>query len=486
LEDKTRSSRRRFDKRPSSWFNRTALNAENSAGKSSVSLFTATCIVVANMVGTGIFTSLGFQIGDLPSGFAIMILWAVGGVCALCGALAYAELGAALPRSGGEYHFLGTIFHPAVGFLAGWVSATVGFAAPVALAAMAFGKYLADFFPWLPTITLIPAGHFLNQSMPAIMLTPPVELSLAVVFLTTLVLLRDVNLGSVFQDGATLLKVALILVLIGAGLLAGHSQPISFWPAVGDGRLIASAPFAISLVYVMYAYSGWNASTYIVGEVRNPARTIPLSVGLGTAAVMLLYLAVNAVFLRTTPAAEMVGKPQVALIAGIHIFGATGAKVVAVLICAGLVSTISAMMWIGPRVTVAMGEDLRALHWLARKNTRGIPVTAMLVQFAIVILLLLTSTFEQVMTYVQFALQSCSFLTVLGLIVLRVRRPDLARPYKTWGYPLTPLIFLAISAWMLVQIFRSNPRESLSGLATMASGLVVYFVFQGKAAPAKP
>jgi APA family basic amino acid/polyamine antiporter len=314
----------------------------------------------------------------------------------------------------------------------------------------------------------------------------PLVFSLMIVLITTLILLRDVKLGSTFQDSATLLKIALILVIIVAGVLAGHAQPVSFFPAAGDGKLIASAPFAVSLVYVMFAYSGWNASTYIVGEVRNPARAIPLSVGFGSGAVMLLYLAVNAVFLRTTPAAEMIGKPQVALVAGTHIFGATGAKIVAVLICVGLVSTISAMMWIGPRVTVAMGEDLRAFGWLARKNARGIPVTAILVQFTIVVLLLLTSTFEQVMTYVQFALQSCSFLTVLGLIVLRVRRPDLARPYKTWGYPVTPLIFLAISFWMLTHILRSNPRESMYGLVTMALGLAVYFLSPKNPGPIKP
>ena len=415
------------------------------------------------MVGTGIFTSLGFQVGDLPTGFSIMALWALGGVCALCGALAYAELGAALPRSGGEYHFLGRIYHPAVGFLAGWVSATVGFAAPVALAAMAFGTYLHGIWPASSALVF----------------------SLAVVWLTTLVLLRDVQMGSAFQNASTLLKVALILVVIGAGIAAGKSQAISFFPTAGDGKLIASAPFAVSLVYVMYAYSGWNASTYIVGEVRDPARTIPLSVGLGTLLVAVLYLAVNAVFLRTTPAAEMVGKPQVALVAGLHIFGATGAKVVAGLICAGLVSTISAMMWIGPRVTVAMGEDLRALGWLARRNAHGVPVAAMLVQFAIVNALLLTSTFEQVMTYVQFALQFCSTLTVLGVLVLRRTQPDLPRPYKTWGYPVTPLIFLAISAWMLIHILQSNPRESLWGLATMALGLVVYF-FSPKSPTANP
>ncbi len=412
------------------------------------------------MVGTGIFTSLGFQVGDLPTGFSILMLWLVGGVCALCGALSYAELGAALPRSGGEYHFLGTIYHPAVGFLAGWVSATVGFAAPVALAAMAFGKYLAGAVPGLPSLGV----------------PPETWLAFAVVLVVTLVLVRDVKLGSVFQDASTLLKVALIVVVIAVGVLATHVQPVSFFPAKGDGHLIASAPFAVSLVYVMYAYTGWNASTYIVGEVRNPARSIPLSVGIGTGIVMVLYLAVNAVFLRTTPMDELRGKVEVGLVAGAHLFGASGGKIMAGLICAGLVSSVSAMMWIGPRVTLAMGQDLAALRPLARTNARGIPVAATLLQFAIVVVLLLTASFEKVLTYVQFSLQLCSFLTVLGVIVLRRTRPDLLRPYKTWGYPVTPIVFLAISAWMLVHILRSNPRESGAGLATLLIGLVIYAV----------
>ncbi|HYR57615.1 MAG TPA: amino acid permease, partial [Chthoniobacteraceae bacterium] len=361
---------------------------------------------------------------------------------------------AALPRSGGEYHFLSEIYHPAVGFLAGWVSATVGFAAPVALAAMAFGTYLAGVIP--------------NVN--------PLIFSLAIVWITTLFLLRNVKVGSAFQDASTILKVALIVVVVAAGIFVSRAQNISFLPAPGDGALIASAPFAVSLVYVMYAYSGWNASTYIVGEMRDPARSIPLSVGLGTLLVMVLYLAVNAVFLHSTPAGEMAGKVEVGLIAGRHLFGAAGGKIMAVLICAGLVSSVSAMMWIGPRVTMTMGEDLRALSFLARKTQFGIPVPATLVQFAIVNVLLLTSTFDKVLTYVQFALQFCSFLTVLGVIVLRSRRPALPRPYKTWGYPLTPLLFLAISFWMLIHILRSNPKESLAGLATMALGLVVYFL----------
>ncbi len=429
-----------------------------------VSLLTATCIVVADMIGTGVFTSLGFQVGDLPSGFAILVLWAVGGVCALCGALCYGELAAALPRSGGEYHFLGRIYHPAAGFLAGWISATVGFAAPVALAAMAFGRYLAPLAPG----------------------ASPVWLSLVVLWLPTVLLLSGARLSSAFMNVATLLKVALILAVVAAAFLAGQSQPISFLPVAGDGRLIASSPFAVSLVYVMYAYSGWNGSVYIVGEVRNPSRNLPLSLGLGTALVMALYLALNAAFLRSTPIAELAGKVEIGLIAGNHIFGIGGAKVMSILICAGLVSAIAAMMWTGPRVTMTMGEDWRALRWLAPKNARGLPARAIFTQAVIATALLLTGSFEKVLTYVQFSLICCSFATVLGVIVLRRTQPALPRPYRTWGYPFTPLVFLAISAWMMAHVVRSNPMESLAGMATMALGLAVYFLSPGNQERANP
>jgi APA family basic amino acid/polyamine antiporter len=425
-------------------------------GKHTISPLTATCIVVANMVGTGIFTSLGFQVTGLPTGFSILALWIAGGVCALCGALSYAELGAALPRSGGEYNFLREIYHPSLGFLAGWISSTIGFAAPVAIAAIAFGTYFADVFPGIN----------------------PLVLSLGIVTICTVVLLRDLQLGSAFQNGSTILKIALILVIVVAGLCVKASQPVSFLPAKGDGALIVSAPFAVSLYWVMFAYSGWNASTYIVGELRNPSRTVPLSVALGTITVILLYVATNAAFLRTAPMDEMAGKQQVAIIAGSHIFGSAGAKITGILICLGLISSVSGMMWIGPRITAAMGEDLRALSWLGRRNPHGVPVNAILTQFAIVLVLLLTATFEKAVSYVQFSLTLCSTLTVLGVFVLRWKRPDLPRPYRTWGYPITPLIFLAISVWMLEHLLAdaSTRAPSLWGLATMALGLIVYFL----------
>ena len=431
----------------------------SSSPARTISLLTATCIVIANMVGTGIFTSLGFQVGDLPTGFSLMAVWAIGGICALCGALSYAELGAALPRSGGEYNFLREVYHPAVGFVAGWISATVGFAAPVAIAAIPFGTYLAGVFPGLN----------------------PLLLALGVVWLTTFVLLWDIRLGSGFQNTSTLLKVSLILIIIVAGFVIKQTQPVSFLPTPQDGSLIVSAPFAISLYWVMYAYSGWNASTYIVGEVRNPGRTVPWSLGIGTVVVTMLYLGINAAFLRSTPISEMAGKQEVGLIAGNHIFGRAGGHVMAVFIAIGLVSAVSAMMWIGPRVTMTMGEDLRALSWLAHKNRRGIPVRATLVQFAIVNLLILVTTFQKVVNYVQFSLALCSTPTVLGVFVLRWRRPELPRPYRTWGYPITPAIFLIVSLWMLWHLLQdaSTRGPSLWGLATAALGLLLYYASPG-------
>jgi APA family basic amino acid/polyamine antiporter len=421
-----------------------------------VSLLTATSIVVANMVGTGVFTSLGFQVSDLPSAFVILTLWVVGGLVALGGALSYAELAAALPRSGGEYHFLSRIFHPAIGFLSGWTSATVGFAAPIALSAMAFGTYAKGLAPGIS----------------------PLLLSLVLVWGTTAVHFAGLRRGSVFQDWSTILKVVLIAAFIVAGFVV-RATPVSFMPAPHDWHLMTGGAFAISLVFVMYSYSGWNASTYIVNEIRDPERNVPRSVCAGTLVVIVLYVALNAAFLRTTPMPALAGKVEVGLIAGRQIFGDAGAKGVAALICLGLVSSVSSMIWIGPRVTVAMGEDLPGLALLAIKTRNGTPRVALGVQALITTALLLTGTFEGVLVYIQLALTLFSALTVLGVMVLRVREPGLKRPYRTWGYPVTPALFLLVSGIMVFFIVRSNPRESAEGLATVLAGLFVYLMTGG-------
>jgi APA family basic amino acid/polyamine antiporter len=423
-----------------------------------VSTMTATALAVADMVGIGVFTSLGFQVADIRSAFSVLMLWIVGGVAALCGALAYAELSAAFPRSGGEYNFLSRIYHPALGFLAGWISATVGFAAPIALAAMAFGEYFKG----------------------SIASAEPLVLGLAVTWIVTLVHLSGIKHSTKFQNVSTIIKGALIVALIVAGLAYGNPQPISFAPSASDISYIASAPFAVSLVFVMYAYSGWNAATYIAGEIREPAVSLPRSIIAATLIVITLYVALNAVFLYTTPISTMAGQLDVALIAGKHIFGEFGGRIVGGLICIGLVSSISAMTWIGPRVTMAMGKDHALLRPLSRATPEGVPTAATLLQLAIVSLLLMTQSFEAVLDTIQFSLTLCSFLAVLGVIVLRHTAPDLPRPYRTWGYPVTPLVFLGVTAFMMYHLIVERPQQSLAGLAIMLAGLAVYAFSQSR------
>jgi APA family basic amino acid/polyamine antiporter len=439
-----------------------------------VTAITATAIVVADMVGVGVFTSLGFQVKDIASGFSLILLWVVGGVVALCGAAAYSELAGMFPRSSGEYNFLARSYHPAVGFMAGWLSATVGFAAPIALAAMAFGHYFKAAVPGLPALDLgiaIPWPHGFELRV-----TWELMLGLGVAWLVTLVHLRGVRYGSIFHNVWTVLKLALIIAFLVAGATYANPQPISFAPSAADLGYVASAPFAISLVFVMYSYSGWNAATYIAGEIRDPQRSLPRALITGTLIVLALYVALNAVFLYTTPMGELAGQIEVAAVAGRHMFGETGARVVGALICLGLVSSISAMMWIGPRVTMTMGEDIPMLRIFARRSQAGVPRAAILFQILVVNLLLLSQSFEAVLEFVQFSLTACSFLAVLGVIKLRYTHPDLPRPYRAWGYPVTPVIFLAVTAFMMYYLVTDRPVESLSGFGMMLAGLVIYGV----------
>ncbi|MET0367544.1 MAG: amino acid permease [Methylobacterium sp.] len=419
-----------------------------------VKTLAATALVVADMIGVGVFTSLGFQVTDVPSGFGLLLLWGVGGLVALCGAFSYAELATMFPRSSGEYNFLTRAYGPALGFMAGWLSATVGFATPVALAAMAFGQYAKAFHP----------------------AAPPLPLGLAVIWVVTAIRLTGGRFGEAFQVGATLLKLLLIVAFIGAGFAVEGGAPISFSPRAFDPAQVFTAGFAVSLVFVMYAYSGWNAATYIAGDLADPSYTLPRALFLGTGVVIVLYVALNAVFLRTTPLPELAGQIDVAMISGRHVFGAEGGRVVGAVICVGLIPTIGAMMWIGPSVTVTMGEDVRLLRAFARRTRHGVPVLAILLQCGVASLLLLTQSYEAVLAFIQFGLILCSFLAVLGLIKLRITRPDLPRPYRAWGYPVTPLVFLGVTAFMLAYLVTARPMQSLGGLAVMLLGLALYGV----------
>ena len=419
-----------------------------------ITFLTGAAIVIANMVGTGVFTSLGFQVLGIQSGFALLMLWLVGGLIALCGAVSYAELAAAMPRSGGEYHYLSQIYHPALGFLSGWVSATVGFAAPTALAALALGQYAKSVWPGL---------H-------------PQGLSVAVVLALTLVHGSSTRVGSRLQVIITALKVVVLVVFIGAGMVVGEGQPIRFAPDAAGWQALLSPAFAVSLVYVSYAYSGWNAAVYVTGEIENPRRNLSRILLAGTTVVLLLYVGLNYVFLRSTPLAGLKGQVEVGFVAGTSLFGPLGGRLMGGLIAGLLVSTISSMIFAGPRIVQTMGEDLPALRFLAPRSRAGIPVRALLLQTGITLAFLLKPGFQGVLVYAGFVLNLFTFLTVLGLFVLRWRQPALPRPYRAWGYPVTPLLFLGLSGWTLTFILRDKPVESLYGLATLGVGAFVYFL----------
>lgn len=420
---------------------------------------TVTAVVIANMIGTGVFTSLGFQLVGLQSGFVLLALWAVGGLVALCGAMTYAELGAALPRSGGEYNFLSRIYHPAAGFVSGWVSATIGFAAPTALAAMTFAAYLTSATAWGESEL---AGKILA--------------SLLVIALTVAHSLSRRHSGGL-QWLFTMLKVlAIVAFCIAALLLVDTTQPVSMLPAAGDASLMLSGTFAVSLIYVSYAYTGWNAATYLSSELDNPQRDLPKILFFGTAVVTLLYVALNYVFLKVAPMSAMVGQVEIGYVAADHAFGDAGGRFAGVTLALLLVSTVSAMTLAGPRVLQVIGEDFPALRILARTNRDGLPFVAILFQSALSVVFILTSGFESVLVFAGFTLALNSFITVLGVFVLRWRQPALPRPYRTFAYPLTPLVYLVLTGWTLTFVLLQKPTEGLFGIGVVLAGLALYLL----------
>jgi APA family basic amino acid/polyamine antiporter len=419
-----------------------------------LTLIAAIALVVANMIGVGIFTSTGFQAGDLGGAVPSLIAWGVGGVLALCGAAVYGELGAMMPRAGGEYVYLSEAYAPVVGFLSGWVSLIVGFSAPIAAAAFAFGFYTHVVVPDVPTKV---AG---------------VGLIVGVTAMHTV----SVAFGAKLQTWFSSLKAILILVLIIAGLTVGEGS----WSNLSAGKgaeMVTTGAFASSLVWVSFAYSGWNAAAYVAGEIKNPGRNLPLALLIGTAIVTSLYILLNVVFFYAAPASELAGIKEVGAFASIKMFGKTAGTLLSALIAFALVSSVSAMIMAGPRVYMAMAEDGYFFKVFAQKTTRGAPVWSVLLQGSLAVVLLLIAKFDQLINYIGFTLAIFAALTVAGAFVLRVRRPDAPRPYKTFGWPVTPVLFIGLSVWMAYFLIKMRPDESLAGGITLVAGGVVFLAW---------
>ncbi len=419
-------------------------------------LKTATSFVIANMVGTGVFVSLAYQVAAVPSAFAVLMLWLIGGFGSLCGALSYVALARLLPRSGGEYHYLTQIYGKPFGFMAGFITIVVGFAAPVAGVSIAFAKYAQDFLPPYPTLIAVIA-----------------------ILIIAFIHIYDVKKGGGFHFGSTLVKILLIIAFIIAAFIWGTPQELSFAPRPQDMELMLSAPFAVSFVYVIYSYTGWNASVYILDEVQDPERNIPISILFGTIFVTALYLLLNYTFLYVTPMNDLVNladKEKVSQLAATSAFGVEGGKVVGLVIAIGLIAALSSMIVTGSRVAKVIAEDYPKLAWMGQTNEKGAPLMALSVVSGLAVLFVLTATFEWVITYASLIISIFGTFTILGLFVLKYKQPNIQFPFGGRLFLIFPTIFILINSWIIVYVISSQPIVALVSAATFGVGFLLYLV----------
>lgn len=437
-----------------------------------IGLRSATALVIANMIGAGIFTTTGYQVSDLGDPVVILVLWALGGVLAFCGALCYAELGAAMPHSGGEYVYLRETLGPLFGFMSAFVSLVAGFSAPIAAALKGFVSYTFHPFPSL------------EEPLDALFgLTGQDLLAALLVWILVAIHMRHLKVGFGFNDLVTLFKVAGIGAILVAAVMFGKGD----WshlttPAKaivrpeGEAFWMASAT---SLVFVMFCYTGWNASAYVASELREPQKKLPQSLLLGTLVVMVLYLGLNMVYFYGAGSDALAGEAEVGLLAARNLFGPVGSSLVTLVMAVSILASASAMVIAGPRVYFAFAKDFKPLSMFASINSNtGIPSRALLLQGAVTTLLVFSGRIDQIQQYAGFTLGLFSCLAVSCVFVLRWKAPNLERPFRTWGYPVTPLLYLLGSGWMMIWAFRGRPAESSLSLATVFLGGLLFYGVQ--------
>jgi basic amino acid/polyamine antiporter, APA family len=435
-----------------------------------IGLFSASNIVIANMVGAGIFTTSGLLMTSLGNPWLLMILWVIAGIIALCGALSYAELGAAMPYAGGEYIFLSRLYKPVFGFLSGWVSFVAGFSAPIAASAIGFSEYLFRAFPALKGLTA--SSTFPYSHLDKI-------LAIAVILLFTFIHLRGLKFGARIQNYLTILKVLLVTVLITAGFLLGKGDFSHFSQGI-PAKLNFSTikTIGLALMWIMFAYSGWNASTYIGSEIKAPVRNLPRSLLYGTAAVMLLYVLLNIVFIYATPPEEMKDVISIGGLTVRNLFGTRMEFAFSLLIAFALFSSLSAFIIIGPRVYYSMAVDGYFFRFAAKIHPRfNVPSAAILMQAAIAVIMVISGTFDQILTYMGFALGIFPILAVAGVFRLRAQGKN---KLVLKGFPFHLVIYLFFGITILVLSFMERPVESTIALATAVTGIPFFYYFKMK------
>ena len=425
--------------------------------------FTAGCVLVSNVVGSGIFTTTGFMARDLGRPGLILFIWLVGGLIALAGALSYSELGTALPVAGGEYVYLHRAYGPFVGFLSGWTSFTIGFSAAIAAGAVSFAAYL------LQLLHLDEEGDL-----------PATAIALAALWSVTGFHLAGVGAGGALQRTLTVLKVGGILALIAAGLIIGQGTwahlgvtPVPPFPGIGL--------CVISLIFALYAYSGWNAAAYLAGEISDPVRTIPRAMVGGTLVVTWLYLMLNGFYFYALSVTDLATPPllPVADKVAVALLGPDAARFVTAMLCLSIMGAVSAMVWAGPRVYYAMAQDGLIPSFFGKTAGRErTPISAILLQSLWASVLILSGSFEQLVIYSGTVLMIFSGLAVGAVPLLRRQEPDLPRPYRTPLYPFVPGLFILVSILVVGSALYERPVEGGLGIATVLAGTPLYLLWR--------
>ena len=427
--------------------------------KPKVGFNTAYSVVIANMIGVGVFTSLGFQLVELHSYISITAVWLFGGFLALNGSFCYAELSAAYPKSGGEYHFLRTAFGDRVGFLSGWASSIVGFAAPIAASAYAFSKYLLD------------VTRFNIH---------PLVISILIIVVISIVNCISLSHSARLQVFTSFAKVILLILLIAFGFYSIfylHADTIGTKNViVGDYKKEMLSPaFWVSLIYVSYAYSGWNASSYIIDDIKNPKKTVPRSIFWGVLTVIAIYTLINLVFVLSSAPAEIISKEDFVYFVANNLFSTHGGNIISFLIAFFLMSTISALILIGPRVIHTISKDYPFFSFFVKHTKNGIPLRSILMQAIISITILVTSSFEFIITTMGLILCFFTTLTAVSTIVLRYKHPNIERPIKIPFYPLPPIIYAVFNLWIMYHVVSSKPEQAVYSIVFILLGVIIYY-----------
>jgi APA family basic amino acid/polyamine antiporter len=450
-----------------------------TAGK--IGILGAASLVFSNMVGAGIFTTSGFVIESLRSPVLLLAMWGLGGLLAFAGAASYGELGASIPQVGGDYVYLRKAYGPLAAFLCGWMSFFAGFGAPIALTALGFVEYLTPLAPALTT-----QGH--EPLVSIFGLSPTISAghlaAVGVIWLLSLIHYLGIRTSGKVQFSITLLNVLLIVSF----LVAALSSKAGSWSNFNPGPEVPILPagetlpaMAVSLVMVLYAYTGFNAAAYVAGEIRNPGRNLPRSLLTGTAVVVVLYLGLNLVYIYALPVQQMSGRIDVAALAATGLIGQRAGALFSIVVAICVLACSSAMICIGPRIYYVMASDGVFFSSVGRLSQRyRTPGAGLALQALWASLLVIMGTFQQLLTYCGFMLSLFTSLTISGVFVLRRRYPEMNRPYRVWGYPLTPAFFLMVSIWMMIYVIFIRPGESLLGLIIVGAGIPAYFAWKRK------